>query len=286
MGVESQPRTRRAVLAAAIGTAAGAVAMELGRPMAADAAPAPLEMSTDNTADATTRLAGPAGVVFSVATKTMPAFEEGAEVVAIGSDVMGDPALNIASVNQNGALGIRVSVPGNGELLDSTGILIAAGAVGVRAEQQNESGAGVTGIANGSQAAGVEGGGQGYYAVGVAGWSTGVAGIAVNGSAAGTGTGGVFKSEKGTALEVKGPARFSRSGRVLVPAGRSFADITVPGGLSTSKSVVIATIQTYRPGVAIAGVRLNYPSTGKARIYLTKVASTAATTPVGWLVLD
>ena len=60
----------------------------------------------------------------------------------------------------------------------------------------------------------------------------------------------------------------------------------MPGGLSASKSSVVATIQTYRPGVAIAGVRLNYPSTGKARIYLTKVASATATTPVGWLVLD
>jgi hypothetical protein len=261
--------------------------MELGRPLVADAADAPLEMGIDNVAGATTRLAGPKGVVLSVATKTMPAFEVGAEVVAIGSDTFGDPALSIASVNQNDSLGLSVSVPGNiaGEG-SATGITVAAGKTGIRAEQQYEFGSGVTGIANGSEAAGIEGGGHGYYAVGVAGWSLGVAGIAVNGSAAGTGTGGAFKSEKGTALEVQGPARFNRSGRVLVPAGHSFADITVSGGLSTSQSTVIATIQAYRPGVAIAGVRLNYPSAGKARIYLTKVASTAASTPVGWLVLD
>jgi hypothetical protein len=51
--------------------------------------------------------------------------------------------------------------------------------------------------------------------------------------------------------------------------------------------MLMATIQTYRSGiaVAVAGVRLNYPSAGKARIYLTRVPSTTSTTPIGWLVI-
>jgi len=32
-------------------------------------------------------------------------------------------------------------------------------------------------------------------------------------------------------------------------------------------------------------VRINYPTAGKARIQLNKVASTTATTPVGWIVI-
>jgi hypothetical protein len=39
------------------------------------------------------------------------------------------------------------------------------------------------------------------------------------------------------------------------------------------------------PGVYVAAVRPNYPVTGKARIYLNKVASTTASTAVGWLVV-
>ena len=89
----------------------------------------------------------------------------------------------------------------------------------------------------------------------------------------------------GTALQVAGKAKFSRSGKATVLKGKSYADITVAGGLTTH-SVIHATLQTYRTGVAIAAVRINYPSTGKARIYLTKVASTTASTYVGWFVAE
>ena len=66
---------------------------------------------------------------------------------------------------------------------------------------------------------------------------------------------------------------------------KTYVDITVAGGL-TASSVVHATLQTYLAGVAIAAVRLNYPVAGKARIYLTKVASTTAATAVGWFVAE
>jgi hypothetical protein len=89
----------------------------------------------------------------------------------------------------------------------------------------------------------------------------------------------------GTALSVAGRAQFTRSGEATILAGKKYADITVAGGL-TSRSVVHATLQTYRAGVAIAAVRRNYPSTGKARIHLTKVASSTSSTYVGWFVAE
>ena len=89
----------------------------------------------------------------------------------------------------------------------------------------------------------------------------------------------------GTALQVAGRATFSRSGRATVLKGKSYVDIVVAGGL-TSHSMVHATLQVYRTGVAVAAARINYPSAGKARIYLTKVASTTASTSVGWFVAE
>jgi hypothetical protein len=110
-----------------------------------------------------------------------------------------------------------------------------------------------------------------------------VNGQAVRGEAS-SGTGGYFTSATGTALQVAGKAKFSRSGRVNVPVGKAYVDITVAGGLSTS-AIVLATLQAYRAGVYVAGVRRNYPSAGKARIYLSKVASSTTAIPVGWIVI-
>jgi hypothetical protein len=93
------------------------------------------------------------------------------------------------------------------------------------------------------------------------------------------------------ALKVEGPSsfvgkvQFSRCGQATVAKGKHSVDVTVPGGL-TSHSVVHATLQSYRAGVAIAAVRRNYPVAGKARIYLTKVASYSAPTYVGWSVAE
>ena len=69
-----------------------------------------------------------------------------------------------------------------------------------------------------------------------------------------------------------------------VPADKAYVDITVPGGLGGSPAIV-ATLQRKRGSTSVAAVRINYPSAGKARIYLTKVASTSASTPVAWFVL-
>jgi hypothetical protein len=214
-------------------------------------------------------------VTLSVANKTATGFELGGEAVAIATDALNYPALNVVSTNADGALALQVSAPGTtSDLATSTGVKVDAGDNGIIATQQHAFGAGVYGRANGESAVGVHGS------------AYGATGVAVAGNGKGTATGGYFDAESGTALQVDGKTEFSRSGRASVPANRTYADITVPGGLSASKSSVIATIQAYRPGVAVSCVRLNYPSAGKARIYLTKVASTTHTTPVGWLVID
>jgi len=106
----------------------------------------------------------------------------------------------------------------------------------------------------------------------------------VFGTAEGSGTGGFFSSPTGNALRVVGKASFTRAGRVSVPRNSAYVDITVAGGLA-STAAVVATLQTPRGTCAVTSVRVNYPSAGKARIYLNKVASTTATTPVGYFVI-
>ena len=106
----------------------------------------------------------------------------------------------------------------------------------------------------------------------------------VQGTTQGSGTGGYFSSPSGNAIRVQGKASFSRAGRTSIPKNRSYVDVTVSGGLA-STAFVVATLQAHRTGVWVANVRINYPTTGKARIQLNKVASTTASTAVGWLVI-
>jgi hypothetical protein len=90
--------------------------------------------------------------------------------------------------------------------------------------------------------------------------------------------------EAAIALSVEGTARFSRSGKATVPAGRSFVVVDVPGGLSAA-SLVLATPQVNRPGVYVQSAVPN-ATTGQVRINLNKVASTSASTPIAWMVLS
>ena len=178
--VRTEPRSRRSILTAALGMAGGAVAMSLGRPLAATATVATMETGTDNTSDATTRLLGPIGgtVVLGVAPTSMAAFESGGETVAIGTDKPAWPALNVVSTSDEEGLGMNVSAEGT----FATGIRVVASQTGIESIQQNEFGSGVRGEAHGEQAAGVRGEGIGLA------------------------TGGVFGAEQGTALRVNGRA--------------------------------------------------------------------------------
>lgn len=141
-----------------------------------------------------------------------------------------------------------------------------AGGVGVRG--QAEAGTGVVGSAGPSASPPSI---QGF--VGVFGYSQ-------------TGFGVAAMSESGVALWVSGKVTFNRSGRAKVAAGKSYVDVdlTAKGGLSGTP-LCVATINTRRAGVHVETVRPNYPSSGKLRIYLNKVASSTASTSVSWIVL-
>jgi hypothetical protein len=131
---------------------------------------------------------------------------------------------------------------------------------------------------------------QDASARGVVGKSTagqGVRGEATTGhgvrGGATTGIGVEAVATTGVALDVKGRANFSRSGRANVPANAKNVDITVPGGLGASANV-LATLQIKRGNAHVIAARPNYPSAGKVRIYLSEVASTTASTPLAWFV--
>lgn len=154
---------------------------------------------------------------------------------------------------------------------------------GVRGEAT--SGQGIQGIATTGQAArGDTTGGTGVHGQATSG--KGVRGVANGGDGvAGEATSGVgvrAVATTGIALAVTGRATFSRSGKVTVPVGVTFIDVTVPGGLTTS-AIAFATLQYLRSGVYVMGARPNHPSAGKLRIYLSKALATA--TPVAWFVI-
>ena len=74
-------------------------------------------------------------------------------------------------------------------------------------------------------------------------------GAGVLGTTVGSSSVGVrAKNTVGVALDVQGPAKFSRSGRLNVAANKAYVDVTVPGGFGANSSA-LATLQTYRSGV-------------------------------------
>jgi len=88
---------------------------------------------------------------------------------------------------------------------------------------------------------------------------------------------------QGTALDVQGTAKFSRSGIALIRAGQK--EVTVRGVLLTSTSIVLATLQQYRSG---SGIQLRAaipnPATSSVRIRLT--ANAPEDSKVGWFIVN
>lgn len=322
----STVRSRRAVLGASAAAAAGAVAASLGAALpvaAANGATVTVGGSFDGTSPTTITNANGDAIV-GVNEHTAAAGVYGHATSGTGttygvfgrSDSAGGYGVGgYAPTSAPGAAGVRgTSVGGAGVSGTST--------TGVGVVGSSSGGAGVQGYSaisygvagTSDDASGVYGQSSGPAQAGVFGMATGV-GIGVEGVATDSifrpsptrtgvfgysdtdvtavgvrgqspnGTGVLAITDSGTALEVTGRTRFSRSGKATVPKNQNYVDITVSGGFGTH-SVVHATIQTYRSGVAVAAVRKDYPSAGKARIYLTKVASTTGNTYVGWLVTE
>ena len=260
-------RSRRSVLTAALGAGAAVAASAIGRPVpvsAADGGNAILGQA--NTATVTTSI--------SVGANGGPAIEGTAATIGVKGN--GDTAIWGESDGTNGVWGHSSAATGY------TG--------GVSGQSDSTDGVGIWGFASadGAGAMGISGADP-YTAappkVGVLGYAAqdataaGVKGIST------VGIGVYAEATTGAALQVSGKAKFSRSGTANVPAGKKYVDVTVSGGLAAN-SVVHATLQKYRAGVAVAAVRKNYPSSGKARIYLTKVASTTSSTAVGWIAAE
>lgn len=146
-----------------------------------------------------------------------------------------------------------------------TGSALRAGTLG----DNTGSGPGVQGES--AAGTGVLGISHGAAAPGVSGDATASNGIGVNAMASGG----------GTALSVVGKAKFSRSGTVTIPAGAT--RVTKTGVMLNTASFVLATLQAYRAGIAVAAVVPN-AAAGSFTIYLTKAVTSS--TRVAWFVVN
>lgn len=87
--------------------------------------------------------------------------------------------------------------------------------------------------------------------------------------------------DAGSALEVKGRARFSRSGKVIVPSGKDQISVPVPN--LDGASLVLATVQERRSGFYVMGAVAD-PARAAITIYLSRASSRPAT--VAWFVVN
>jgi hypothetical protein len=84
-----------------------------------------------------------------------------------------------------------------------------------------------------------------------------------------------------TALAVQGPAVFSRSGVLIITAGKSSA--TQTGVALTSASLVLATLQQDRTGVYVRSA-VPKPAASSFTIHLNKAVSVS--TRVAWFIVN
>jgi hypothetical protein len=251
-------RSRRAVLAAAAGSAA-ALAASAAIPLTAAAAPVNLQTESDNpTAAATsvTNSAADSTAFEGHATGTGSGYGlEGTSIGAAGVFAWGvsDPVSYWPDFDPSftGYTGVFGSAPEGGSTSVGTGIWGDSPDVGVY-------GSGATGV-------------DGYGFWGVLGEANGESGsIGVYAHSPGTSS---------TALYVSGKAHFTRSGRSTIGSGRSSIKVTLAG--TTSSSKVFAVLHSNRAG---RYVRAIVPTTGSFTIYLNTTVTSA--TYVAWFVLD
>jgi hypothetical protein len=101
----------------------------------------------------------------------------------------------------------------------------------------------------------------------------------VEGQSSGTGPGVLALNDgSGPALEVQGPATFSRSGLATIEAKKTSVTVSFPG--VTATSMVLATLQTMAKGIGVAAA---VPDTDSFTIKLTKAPKIEVV--VAWFVL-
>ncbi|HLX33945.1 MAG TPA: hypothetical protein VKR30_01735 [Candidatus Limnocylindrales bacterium] len=307
-------KSRRSILAGALGGLGALAASALSRPLSVDAAAnGNVQLGhgtadTDNDSSAETRVNGTTdGIV------ALSAWQNGSGTGFEGLTQTGTGVLGIAGTSGVGVQGQSDTGTGvHGESTDNTptpdftvpsnktGAIGSTGATTNIAANTDE--LGVYGYADLSvNSVGVlghshQGVGQvGIGSVGVIGagsWGVlgdvGATDVGVYGNTGpsvapspGTGIGVAARAESTAqvALKVIGRAQFSRSGRTYVAAGTSTRKITMSG--VTTSSYIIATPQTNRAGVFVQAV---VPAAGSFTIYLNKIV--AGTTYVGYLVIN
>ena len=280
--VGDTPRSRRAILGAALGGLAATAAAAIGKPLPASATDnqALLLGQVNQSATKNTGIKSSGGIALAAEATSGVAFYG----KATGQAFYGETA------NPGGSAVLGVNHAATGPASGVDGSSFAAGGIGAIGNSY-ANGTGVVGHSTNSSMdnvtappkTGVYGKAtQDTSSRGVFGQST--AGHGVRGEAT-TGTGVSASATTGTALAVSGRATFSRSGRKSIAANKSYVDVSVPGGLAPT-TLVVATLETYRAGVYVAAARKNYPSAGIVRIQLNKVASTTSSTTVGWVAIN
>ena len=295
--MERTVRSRRAVLAAAIGGAAAAATAGLIRPEGVRADSSPLMTEVDNPTGPTTSISSGYSsvddVAFQVSIADLATGIRGispsgvgvkGENTAGGAGVLGtssngatgvagfsgDPANYPGVGDQAGVFGYGTAPAGNPDALNE-GVLGIGNAVGVW-------GAAAIGVV-GQGAPGVFGFGDGLGPPGQ--YATGLYGYSGDNPPSPPNNVGVFAAAgaTGTALQVVGKVRFDRAGKATIKKGQSKYKKTLAG--ATTSSQIFAVLRTYRSGTHVAAV---VPHTGYFYVYLNKALT--ADTDVSYFVVN
>ena len=252
---------------------------QLARPGAALAATGPVNIDTENAADATTTITTTAAAAAFVGSSSAAANGVGVTgkntFVSSGSDYTNVGVYGLAGAEDpSWALDDMES----GVFGFSDASAYANGVWGVSPQGYGVYGWGDYGLSGDGATVGVEGFTEntGVGVLGVAGLPGPTLAIPAN-----VGVMAVAMTTAGTALYVSGRTRFSRSGRTYVAKGKQYVDVPVTGGVSAT-SQILATATRYVSGTWVQAAV--YVSSTKIRVYLNKVATT--TVYFTWIVLN
>jgi hypothetical protein len=267
--------SRRAVLAAALGGAAAWIATALGQAQNVRAgSDGDVVLGASNTAAAVTTIefAGNDALVGRSAAPTHSGLwgDNTGNGYGVSGSTAGATTAGVWGNNSSSGTGVKgTSASGPGLSGSSTKNAIFGSSsgdlyTGVWGEN-TAAGYGVYGTTGSADAAGVWG-------------VNSAAGMGVQGTSD-SGIGVSAGSKTGVALDVVGKARFSRSGKASVLAGKKSVKVTLAG--VTASTLVFANLATNASGRYVAAV---VPAAGSFTIYLN--ANAAAKVSVAWLVAD
>jgi hypothetical protein len=249
--------SRRALLGAALGSAAAVAVTAIAPPGVTAHDPEDVQKGVDNPTTAPTSITNSGGTSES-------------------------PALALAGVSTGNGTGVHGFSGDSGSTLDAPLPI-----TGVFGSTVGADGVGVTGFGEDTEAfttVGVFGSadngviGQGVWGV-VGVGHTGLQGLTMADDPGAVGVWAEAAETNQYAFRAIGKVKFSRSGRLLLGSGKSSAKVTLAG--VTSGTHVLAQLGSYRPGVQIAAV---VPTTGSFTVYLSKALTSNAY--VHWVVLD